>query len=744
MSKLTPHANTVSLDDLARAHRDAFDQVARASLHPRSAPEPAGDAAQNIPVAVEMPSGGAPSSDGADDIAEALTRRFGGWSARLLEESRQADRLHVRCLLQVDGESRIGEATVTVSETAGDALRSASALALRAAMRALAPVSDESVAVAAAPSSVEAGAVPAERVNVALHHLRKEAAAVLSDAAGAALREADEEAVSITDAVGRLISGSLGTGLPDLLRERRLDLAPDDMALIADPMACGGALAGPGRVMLIRAVSDRGGVIGHVAVQGPLDGLGGAGTGGASIATTSAVAEGVRLPPVKLIEAGRENAAIRTMLCANAREPVLVDEDLNTLMSACDAAADGLQRLAARLGGDSVRHAGAVLIDRAARALGARIAAMLPVEPQSFEDVIDEDGQGGGPHRLKLSVWREGERGYFDFTGSAPVAAAAVNHRLGGEWFRQQVGTLLLGPAVMRFAAAGGFDDLIRLRLPDPGLLRPPPSAALGDGRQTMARLCDVLSGALALGSGQPTAAAPYGADVRLLFVSTEGARFEDPLFGGLGGGQDGDGPDGHSQWPGAHNQPAESVERRHRLLVEACRLRPDSGGAGRYRGGNGIEKTYRFETEGHVALRGNRRLSHPYGVAGGAPGERASLTLLRAGGGREDLPATLDPLPVSPGDRLVVSTAGGGGWGDPLARTPEAVRRDVAAGQVALDRAREVYGVVISDNLDDVDLRATENLRDSMRRSRRPLSLFAFGDSAGGLSAARAGVGRE
>lgn len=743
MTKLTPHPSTLSLDDLVRASREAFEQVASASstrLSPAPERVTPADAAASPPSPVS-------SRAGNGDIAGMLTRRFGGWSARLLEESWRPDRLHVRCLLQVGERSQTGEATVARGGDGNDdVLRAAAAAALRQAMRDLDPAAADVEAdhrpQSAAPR--RAGPVPAERVNVALHHLRKEAASVLARGAGGALRGLDEEAVSITDAVGRLVSGSNGTGLAVLLRERRLDIGVDDMALIADPLACDGALEGPGQVMLVRAVGDRDGVIGHVAVQAPLGGLGGAGTGGACIATRSAHAEGLRVPPLRLVEGGVENGAVRAMLRANAHDPALAGQDLDLLIAACDAAAEGLQRLARRFGGDALRGAGAVLIERAADALRRRIEAVLPEEPQSFEDVIDEDGQGGGPHRLKLSVWREGDTAFFDFTGTAPAAAAAVNFRLGGEWFRRQVGAILLGSASMRFAASGGFDDLVRVRIPASSLLRPPEGAALGDGRQTIARLLDVLSGALALGGSLPVPAAPYGADASLVFASAEGVTLRDPLFGGLGGGPDGDGADGRSQWPSSDRMPAEVLEGSHPVRIESCRILSDSGGAGRYRGGNGVEKTYRFTADGQVALRGNRRLSQPYGAAGGQPGSRASASLLRAGGAREDLPVAADPVAVSAGDRLVLVTPGGGGWGDPLERDHRAVQRDARNGRIAAANAREVYGVVLSEDLEDVDLRATENLRDSMRRSRRPLSLFAFGDSPGGLSAARAGVRRE
>ncbi len=153
---------------------------------------------------------------------------------------------------------------------------------------------------------------------------------------------------------------------------------------------------------------------------------------------------------------------------------------------------------------------------------------------------------------------------------------------------------------------------------------------------------------------------------------------------------------------------------------VHGCGQQPtvaDTGGAGKHRGGNGVDVAYRFLNDGEIAIHDDRWLTYPWGVLGGEPGARGSKWLERADGTREVLPSKCHDVPVKKGDLLHFVTWGGGGWGDPLERDPDLVGLEVLQGLVTVDGARR-YGVV-SDEEGSVDADATATMRDDLRADR-------------------------
>ena len=164
-------------------------------------------------------------------------------------------------------------------------------------------------------------------------------------------------------------------------------------------------------------------------------------------------------------------------------------------------------------------------------------------------------------------------------------------------------------------------------------------------------------------------------------------------------------------------------------MVIEAYGSIKDTGGAGLHRGGNGIEKIYRLLAGGDVSIHDDRHLSQPWGILGGRPGTVSEKWLIQKDGEKTPLPSKIDNVRVRPGDRIVFCTAGGGGWGDPLERDPTWVRNDVARRLLSAEKARVEYGVVLAGAGLTVDRRASQDLREGMRRNRKPLPLFDFGE---------------
>ena len=188
-----------------------------------------------------------------------------------------------------------------------------------------------------------------------------------------------------------------------------------------------------------------------------------------------------------------------------------------------------------------------------------------------------------------------------------------------------------------------------------------------------------------------------------------------------------GDGPDGHSLWPGFTNVPNEFLERYFPMRIERYESVPDSGGAGLNRGGNGIWMTYRFLEKGTIAVHDDRWFTYPWGVNGGEPGMRAKKILEKADGTEIVVGNKVDDIEVEEGDLLHFVTWGGGGWGDPLERDPALVARDVHHDLVSPELAEHAYGVVLRDGA-VVDAEATAELRARMREERGAPEPFSFG----------------
>jgi N-methylhydantoinase B len=187
-----------------------------------------------------------------------------------------------------------------------------------------------------------------------------------------------------------------------------------------------------------------------------------------------------------------------------------------------------------------------------------------------------------------------------------------------------------------------------------------------------------------------------------------------------------GDGPDGHSLWPGFTNVPNEFLERYFPLLIERYETEPDSGGAGLHRGGNGIHMTYRFLAAGTISIHDDRWFVPPWGVNGGEPGKRARKILEKADGTSQIIGNKVEDVHVEEGDQLHFITWGGGGWGDALDRDPALVGKEIVQGLVTVEGAK-AYGVIANAN-GVVDADATETLRGQLRQERGELPLFNYG----------------
>jgi N-methylhydantoinase B len=439
----------------------------------------------------------------------------------------------------------------------------------------------------------------------------------------------------------------------------------------------------------------------------------------------------VRIPPVKIWKQGVYNEDLMKLVMHQTRKPDWCQADLNALIASCRVAARRVIEMADRFGDDVYVSATQELLARNHRAMKSLIAMAIGEEPVSFEDYVCDDGLGYGPYKIKCTMWRDGDKVVLDFAGTDPQSSASINFFLNENMFKMFFGIYMIMVFDPQILFNDGFYDLIDVRIPEGSLLKPKFPAALSGRTHALGRIFDILGGLLGQKTPEFLNAAGFSSSPHLFYSgnSKDGEWFQlfQIGFGGIPGRPMGDGPDGHSLWPGFTNVPNEFLEQYFPLEIERYEAIADSGGAGLHRGGNGIHMTYRFLESGTISIHDDRWFVPPWGVNGGEPGKRARKILEKADGSQEVVPNKIDNIPVGQGDKLHFITWGGGGWGDPLDRDAALVGKEITQGLVSVEGAKS-YGVVASAD-GRVDGTATEALRARMR-AERPAndSVFNYG----------------
>jgi N-methylhydantoinase B len=501
--------------------------------------------------------------------------------------------------------------------------------------------------------------------------------------------------------------------------------------LTNDPYMCNAAVSHlPDWVVLVPVFKD-GRHIAWSAMFGHMSDNGGMVPGSIPIEATSIYQEGIRIPPTKLYKRGELQSDLLELILHNVRTPQWNRFDLNALVAACNTAAKRCVELAQRFGDDVLASTMDIMLQRNHDAMKHIIEMFIPEEPREFEDYLCDDGMGKGPYRIKCRMWREGSTAIFDFEGTDPQAQSSVNFFLNEDMFKMFFGSFTINVVDPQIVFNDGFYDLVDVRIPPGTLLKPHFPAALSGRTHALGRIFDLLGALLGMGAPEQMLNAAGFSDSPHLFYSgydDKGEWFQlfQIGFGGVPGRPVGDGPDGHSLWPGFTNVPNEFIESYFPLRIEQYATIPDSGGAGLHRGGNGLSVAYHFLCDGHIGIHDERWLTYPWGVLGGETGMRSTKRIVRVDGSEEWLPAKAEGIDVQAGDVLYFNTWGGGGWGDALERDPERVREDVARRLVTVEGARR-YGVVLADT-GEVDAEATSTLRAQLRESRGEIELFNRG----------------
>ena len=544
------------------------------------------------------------------------------------------------------------------------------------------------------------------------------------------IREQGDAFPLIADHTGKMIVGQFGSFIGGFLDNYDGTLEDGDMIFLSDPYSCAGAVSHSNDWLVLLPVFKDGRLIAYTSMFGHQSDIGGKVVGSMPIKAHSIFEEGVRIPPVKIWKKGEYNEDLMKLVMHQTRKPDWCQADLNALIASCRVAARRVIEMAARFGDDVYVSATQELLARNHRAMKSLISMAIGEEPVGFEDYICDDGMGAGPYKIKCTMWREGEKVVLDFAGTDPQSQASINFYLNENMFKMFFGIYMIMVFDPQILFNDGFYDLIDVRIPEGSLLKPKFPAALSGRTHALGRIFDILGGLLGQKTPEFLNAAGFSSSPHLFYSGHDkkGEWFQlfQIGFGGIPGRPMGDGPDGHSLWPGFTNVPNEFLERYFPLLIERYETEPDSGGAGVHRGGNGIHMTYRFLASGTISIHDDRWFVPPWGVNGGEPGKRARKILEKADGTSQIIGNKVEEVQVEEGDQLHFITWGGGGWGDPLERDPALVGKEIIQGLVTPDGAK-AYGVVANEK-GVIDSAATEALRSKMRSERGALPLFNYG----------------
>ena len=513
-------------------------------------------------------------------------------------------------------------------------------------------------------------------------------ATLVREAVSSVVREAMDCAAALFLPDGRLLAqarslplllGSLAPAVAGLLKQfPASSMQPGDGFLTNDPWSGGTHLPD---FVLLRPVLVGGQVRALVTCVLHHQDVGGITPGSVPTNATSIHQEGMRLPPVVLYRAGALDAGLLRLMCANSRMPDNLAGDLKAQWSTLETGDGLLSDLINRQGDTFEILAETLLLD----AENSTRRALLDAADGEYryQDALDGDGLSNDPVAIEVLLQKFGDSITVDLSGCAAQTSGPVNASRGAVAAAINYFARMLAPA-----AASNHGCLVPIRvISRPGTVVDPLFPAAINARTNLVKLlANALLGAWAKAAPDATAAPNAGVAVVLSLSGTRGGKawlFTEIIASAAGGSPWGAGGSGVSTDVGnARNTPAQVIEMQAPIRVEHLGLHAASAGAGRHAGGSGVSRSYLLlEGEGVISYRGERHQTAAQGSAGGSPGGRGRARIERAGGQVEELPAKCRAL-WKAGDRLVIETAGGGGWGN-ASSSGEAASQSTAAALV-------------------------------------------------------------
>ncbi|MEM5492952.1 hydantoinase B/oxoprolinase family protein [Hoeflea sp. AS16] len=465
---------------------------------------------------------------------------------------------------------------------------------------------------------------------------------------------------------------------------------------------------------LVKPVFRDGEVFCYLASVGHWHDVGGNVPGNYNPAATECFQEGMLIPPVKLYDRGEFRQDIVDILSSNSRLPLSLYGDLNGQINALQLGEKRMNALLDEYGDAKVAVCMDELTARAAQMMRAQISN-LPSGTVSAEDFLDNDGINDEPLKIALDLIIDGDKMVMDFSRSSPACAGPVNI--------SRATTIAACYVALKHIfgdvpANAGVLEPVEFRIDEDSLLSVRAPKPVGGYTETILRLIDVVFQAVAQIAPEPAMACAYGTINALSLAGHRGNGQRWVMFSFFGGGHGahgaGDGLNhGNAPISTATIPPLEILEAAYPVRFTQWALRPDSGGAGEFRGGLGaVYEIELLEKQADVFLFGERGRFPPPGVVGGGAGALNTFHYQQADGDHEPpMASKIVGVHIDRGQKLRLETPGGGGYGRAFDRNPESVARDLRLGYITAEHTEADYGVVIGPD-GSVDEAATRDLR--------------------------------
>lgn len=487
------------------------------------------------------------------------------------------------------------------------------------------------------------------------------------------------------------------------------DVRPGDLFLDNDPYSEASHLPD---VYLAKPVFLEEKLVAWTVSGGHMIDVGGRVAGSCACDSTEIYQEGLRIPPVKLFSAGHPNRAVFDILHANSRVPDVLLGDLSAHKAACQTGEIRFRELINEYGWETLRVYIDELLDYAERRTREELHS-LPDGTYEFTDYMDDDGFGSDFVPIHVAVTLKGDEIMYDFTGTAAQIPGAMNNPLATTKAMILIGLrCLISHDIPRNS---GVWRPVKVNVPAGTILNPNPPAAVAGRGLTLSRLVDTIMGAEAKIAPERIPACEQGSDFLVCMGFFQDDKIDsvlvETIWGGWGGRPFADGIDYNTPilLDGAC-QTCEGNEQVYPVRYNQFAFVPDTEGAGKYRGGLATIREWQVESdEAILQMRTDRTKSQPWGLFGGLPGQFSLTTVVIDGNERE---IGKETMRMGKGDILRVRVAGAGGWGDPRMREPERVQEDVRNGKVSMERAKNVYGVILHPESLEIDRVATADLR--------------------------------
>jgi len=543
------------------------------------------------------------------------------------------------------------------------------------------------------------------------------------------IKERRDCSTAVFDARGQMIAqaehipmhlGSLLGAVTSLLQKFSVEtLKPGDTFVTNDPYSGGGTHLPD--ITLVSPVFWDETLVGFVACLAHHADVGGKVPGSTSGDANSIFQEGLRIPLTRVCNAGELVQDVVDFVLLNSRTPTEREGDLAAQIAANRVGEKRLQDVVKNYGVERYFSITAALMDYAEKLMSAGIRS-LPDGVYSFVDYMDDDGINIGEHLpIAVNITIQGETAHVDFAGSNPQVNGPINVPLNGTLatvfycFKALVGA--------NIPSNQGIYRVLNVTAPEGSIVNCQPPAPVGERIDTCQRVADVIFGAMAEAVPNRVITASNSSVTTATFSGTNAKTgdffvYLETIAGGQGAHANGDGLSGvQVHMTNTSNLPAEALEREYPLLVKRYTLRQNSGGAGCYRGGLGIQRDILALQDGITfSSLADRQQLPPWGLNGGKDGAAGQYLLVRKNGEVKKLGAKDSGVRLDAGDIISVQTPGSGGFGNSYKRDAAHVRQDVVDGKINREAAMDLYGVII-DEQHVVDEKATQLVRSAWNK---------------------------